>query len=55
MLLDQLSLLNGSEASVAEQSLSSFFNFATECVKSGLLKNPDILNLFEDLYECCKE
>ena len=60
MLLDQLQVLNSSPAGQAndqkaEQRLSYFFNFAIECVKEGLLANEDILNLFEDLYECCQE
>lgn len=55
ILLDQLCLSSASEATVAEKGLASFFEFATGCVRKGLLQNPDILTLFEDLYECCQE
>ena len=46
---------NGVSHQVAERRLSSFFNFAIQCVKEDLLTNEDILVLFEDLYECCQE
>ena len=57
MLLDQLKVLNSNNTpqQVAEQRLSSFFGFASKCMKEGLLKMEDMLTLFEDLYECCQE
>jgi len=55
ILLNKLNDLKAAKASVAEESLSSFFKFATQCVREGILWDQDILTLFEDLYESCPE
>ena len=57
LLLELLTGLGSDKEAVenTEKQLTSFFNLAIDCVKEDLLKNEDILTLFEDLYECCQE
>jgi hypothetical protein len=40
---------------VAAESFERFFNFTVECVKRNFFPKRDILDLFDDLYECCPE
>lgn len=40
---------------LAAQSLQPFFSFAVECVRLSYISKKDILDLFEDLFECCPE
>ena len=59
-LLAYLGTLTGAENSedgtkVAENHLRAFFKFSIACVKDSLLTQKQLLELFEDLYQCCPE
>lgn len=40
---------------VAADLFEPFFKFTVECVKRDFLPKKDILDMFDDLYECCPE
>ena len=40
---------------VAADTFEPFFKFTVECVQRDYLSKRDILDLFDDLYECCPE
>lgn len=40
---------------LAAATLEPFFSFGVLCVHRGFLSKKDILDLFEDLFECCPE
>ena len=40
---------------LAAATFEPFFSFGVSCVHKGYLSKKDILDLFEDLFECCSE
>lgn len=43
------------ESQLVAATLRPFFAFTVRCVQSNLLSQKDILDVFEDLFECCPE